>query len=165
MDANEHLRAILLKAKAVNDKVDELDLPGKNYNRPSSKNKEYSINESIDLSPISPYDGIGSALDLDDNFIASINPNHIVESQEKEIPYDNMLSKSLSKYTNTVSKKMANSGTMLTESQIRKIVREEMESIVDDYFDKRVIKEDIQLKVGNTIFSGKISPLPAKKKR
>jgi hypothetical protein len=51
----------------------------------------------------------------------------------------------------------------LTEDEVRRIVREEMQDIIFDYFDQRVIKEDIQIKVGSTIFSGKLSPLPSKK--
>lgn len=54
-------------------------------------------------------------------------------------------------------------GIGLTEDEVRTIVREEMEQIIYEYFDKRVIKEDIQIKVGSTIFSGTLSPLPGKK--
>ena len=53
--------------------------------------------------------------------------------------------------------------TGLSEDEVRSIVRDEMESIIFEYFDKRVIKEDIQIKVGSTIFSGSLSPLPKKK--
>jgi hypothetical protein len=55
----------------------------------------------------------------------------------------------------------------LNETVIRKIVREEMEdlvrSIIDEYFDKSLVTEDIQIRVGGTTFSGKLKPLPKKK--
>jgi len=66
---------------------------------------------------------------------------------------------------NQVVNRLANNQKLkasIDEETIRKIVREEMESIIEDYFDKRVIKEEIQIKVGNTIFSGNLSPLPSK---
>jgi len=51
---------------------------------------------------------------------------------------------------------------------IRQIVREEIEDIVRDvvegYLDKALITEDIQIKIGNTIFSGNLKPLPKKRK-
>jgi hypothetical protein len=56
----------------------------------------------------------------------------------------------------------------LNETVIRKIVREEMEDLVrgviEEYLDKSLVTEDIQIKIGNTIFSGNLKPLPNKKK-
>ena len=52
---------------------------------------------------------------------------------------------------------------------IRKIVREEIEDVVRDvvseYLDKSLVTEDIQIKVGETIFSGNLKPLPKKKRK
>jgi hypothetical protein len=54
-------------------------------------------------------------------------------------------------------------------NNIRQIVREEIESVVRDvvegYLDKALITEDIQIKIGNTVFSGNLKPLPKKRKR
>ena len=35
--------------------------------------------------------------------------------------------------------------------------------IIEDYFDKRVIKENVSFKAGDTTFSGTVSPLPKKR--
>jgi hypothetical protein len=35
--------------------------------------------------------------------------------------------------------------------------------VIEDYFDKRVLKENVQFKAGNTTFSGTVSPLPKKR--
>ena len=52
---------------------------------------------------------------------------------------------------------------------IRQIVREEIEDVVRDvvgeYLDKSLVTEDIQIKVGETIFSGNLKPLPKKKRK
>ena len=52
---------------------------------------------------------------------------------------------------------------------IRQIVREEIEDVVrgvvSEYLDKSLVTEDIQIKVGETIFSGNLKPLPKKRKK
>ena len=48
---------------------------------------------------------------------------------------------------------------------IREIIREELENVIDSYIDKRLLNEEIQVKVGNTIFSGNLKPLPKRKKK
>ena len=61
------------------------------------------------------------------------------------------------------------SNTPINENVIRKIVREEIEDVVRDvigeYLDNSLVTEDIQIRVGNTTFSGNLKPLPTKKKR
>ena len=56
----------------------------------------------------------------------------------------------------------------VSKTTIKKIVREEMESVVrgviEEYLDKALITEDIQIKIGSTIFSGNLKPLPKKRK-
>ena len=59
--------------------------------------------------------------------------------------------------------------TNIDTDTIRQIVREEIESVVRDvvgeYLDKSLVTEDIQIKVGETIFSGNLKPLPKKSKK
>jgi len=61
----------------------------------------------------------------------------------------------------------SNKNSSINENTIRKIVREEMEdlvrSVIEEYFDKSLMTEDIQIKVGGTTFSGKLKPLPKRK--
>lgn len=51
---------------------------------------------------------------------------------------------------------------------IRQIVREEIgdvvKEVVEEYLDKSLVTEDIKIKIGNTIFGGKLKPIPTKKK-
>ena len=59
--------------------------------------------------------------------------------------------------------------TSVNKNTIRQIVREEIEDVVRDvineYLDKSLVTEDIQIKVGETIFSGNLKPLPKKRKK
>ncbi len=52
---------------------------------------------------------------------------------------------------------------------VREIIKEELNlilpKIIKDYFEERVIKENVQFKAGDTTFSGSVSPLPRKQKR
>ena len=51
---------------------------------------------------------------------------------------------------------------------IRDIVRKEIgdvvREVVEEYLDKSLVTEDIKIKIGDTIFSGQLKPLPKKKK-
>ena len=53
-------------------------------------------------------------------------------------------------------------------NNIRQIVREEIEDVVRDvieeYLDKSLVTEDIKIKIGDTIFGGRLKPLPKKRK-
>lgn len=52
----------------------------------------------------------------------------------------------------------------INESYLRKLIASEISKalpkIVEDYFDKRLVKENVQFKAGNTIFSGTVMPMP-----
>jgi len=63
----------------------------------------------------------------------------------------------------------SNEGHTSTNAQsIREIVREEIgnvvREVVEEYLDKSLVTEDIKIKIGNTIFGGKLKPIPTKKK-
>jgi hypothetical protein len=107
------------------------------------------IENPIDV-PASPY----HTFELNEDFLKEVNPESI-NRQPKQQRVTNPAQR--------LAETKRNSTIGLTEDQVREIVRDEMEQIIYEYFDKRVIKEDIQIKVGETIFSGKLSPLPSKK--
>lgn len=68
--------------------------------------------------------------------------------------------------TNTITE--STNSVTINENVIRKIIKEEIQNIVRDvieeYLDKSLVTEDIQIKIGSTIFSGNLKPLPSKKK-
>ena len=64
----------------------------------------------------------------------------------------------------------SNEGHIPTDGKsIRDIVREEIgdvvREVVEEYLDKSLVTEDIKIKIGDTIFGGKLKPLPTKKKK
>ena len=108
--------------------------------------KEAMINEPIDI-PETPF----HTFELDD--VKDLISNGEYEEQPKPM--------------NKV-KKSDNMSLNLNETVIKKIVREEMEdvvrSVIEEYLDKSLVTEDIQIRVGGTTFSGKLKPLPQKRR-
>ena len=90
------------------------------------------------------------------------SPNHTFELADVE---DLVNESSSQPPTHTSS----NEGHIPTEGKsIRDIVREEIgdvvREVVEEYLDKSLVTEDIKIKIGNTIFGGKLKPIPTKKK-
>lgn len=108
--------------------------------------KEAMINDPIDI-PETPY----HTFELDD--VVDLMDKNEYKEQPKPV--------------NRV-KKSDNMSLNLNETVIKKIVREEMEdvvrSVIEEYLDKSLVTEDIQIRVGGTTFSGKLKPLPQKRK-
>lgn len=54
--------------------------------------------------------------------------------------------------------------TEVGESEIRRMIAQEIAKalpiVIEQYFDKRVLKENVSFKAGDTTFSGTVSPLP-----
>jgi hypothetical protein len=57
--------------------------------------------------------------------------------------------------------------TEVGESEIRTMIAQEIAKalpiVIEQYFDKRVLKENVSFKAGDTTFSGTVSPLPKKR--
>ena len=106
--------------------------------------KEAMINNPIEI-PETPY----HTFELDD--VVDLMDKNEYKEQPKTV--------NRTQKTNTVS---------VDEKTIRNIVKEEMESVVrsviEEYLDKSLVTEDIQIRVGGTTFSGKLKPLPQKRK-
>jgi hypothetical protein len=52
----------------------------------------------------------------------------------------------------------------IDEKYLRKLIASELTKalpkIIENYFDSRLVKENVQFKAGNTIFSGTVMPMP-----
>lgn len=112
--------------------------------------KKAMIDEPIDI-PETPY----HTFELEDV------PELVKESVTK------IVNKTESKSVNETKNLSTNNKTSLNENLIRKIVKEEMEnvvrSVIEEYLDKSLMTEDIQIKVGGTTFSGTLKPLPKRR--
>jgi hypothetical protein len=106
--------------------------------------KEAMVNEPIEI-PETPF----HTFELDD--VDDLVDNNRYEEQPKP-----------------VSRPQKTNNNSVDEKTIRNIVKEEMEnvvrSVIEEYLDKSLVTEDIQIRVGGTTFSGKLKPLPQKRK-
>jgi hypothetical protein len=121
---------------------------------------EAMVNDPIEI-PETPF----HTFDVSDSLVKEVNSiDENYDYEEKIIP--NKLSQSLKKSvgTTTTKKQTINEST----NDVRQMIREELTKIlpkvISEYFDQRVISEQIQVKVGNTLFSGNLKPLPSKTK-
>ena len=91
------------------------------------------------------------------------NPIDIPES-----PYPTFELDQVSDLVNESTSLPSPAPTNVNGDTIRQIVREEIGDVVRDvikeYLDKALITEDIQIKIGSTVFSGNLKPLPKKRK-
>ena len=112
---------------------------------------EAMVNNRIDI-PETPF----HTFDLSEKLVNEINSD---EYEEKPL--------TVKRLAETTRKSVQPKQTQLSESgNIREMIQEEISrllpKIMAEYFDQRVINEQIQVKVGNTLFSGSLKPLPAK---
>jgi hypothetical protein len=116
---------------------------------------EAMVNNPIEI-PETPF----HTFDISDNLINEVNSvgnGGYDEYEEKPIP---------NKLTQSPKKQVVKERINESSSDIREMVKEEISrllpKIIAEYFDQRVISEQIQVKVGNTLFSGNLKPLPSK---
>jgi hypothetical protein len=114
--------------------------------------------------------------DVNEDFIKQINPNYgqqprmITETQNQPI-YDELDEDDFYEHPiqpHVKPRELPRTQPHVTENvgDIRKMIAEEISkalpSIIEQYFDKRLIKENVQFQAGSTTFSGTVSPLPKK---
>jgi hypothetical protein len=116
---------------------------------------EAMVNNPIEI-PETPF----HTFDISDNLINEVNSvgnGGYDEYEEKPIP---------NKLSQPPKKQIVKERINESSSDIREMVKEEISrllpKIIAEYFDQRVISEQIQVKVGNTLFSGNLKPLPSK---
>jgi hypothetical protein len=111
------------------------------------------VNSRIDI-PDSPF----HSFEASEALIKEVNSGDN-DYEEKPMP----VSRLTESYKKTSQQKQ---NTSSDTGDLRQIVKEEISKIlpkvITEYFDKRVISEQIQVKVGDTLFSGNLKPLPSK---
>jgi hypothetical protein len=121
---------------------------------------EAMVNNPIDI-PETPF----HSFDVTEDLINEVNSNNNNNTSYNE-DYDEYVEKPTPTRTSQPKKQVVKERINESSSDIREIVREEISrllpKIVAEYFDQRVITEQIQVKVGNTLFSGNLKPLPSK---
>jgi len=135
-----------------------------NYNQAVKNSKlPPAIQKAMLENPIpQPSDGFEvdaeaiKALRGDDGF--SYNEQDEVDMYKK--PVRRAEAQSKRPINENVSEKIVN----IDEKYLRKLIASEitkaLPKIVENYFDNRLVKENVQFKAGNTIFSGTVMPMP-----
>jgi len=92
------------------------------------------------------------------------SPNHTFELSDVE----DLVNESVPTQQ-TIPTTVAGSNETYDSKSIREIVREEISDVVrevvEEYLDKSLVTEDIKIKIGDTVFGGKLKPIPTKKKK
>lgn len=188
MSNASRLAEILNKSKAVMHKAEEnhgsTNMNGGSGNMVSSQEKEIPnltenfINQNSKGATRSVAPKGGNYRNLSTTKM----PKHIVDAMVNnpiEIPESPNHTFELQDLQGLVNESVPNQPTIHTSSNeehiptdgksIRDIVREEIgdvvREVVEEYLDKSLVTEDIKIKIGNTIFGGKLKPIPTKKKK
>jgi hypothetical protein len=184
MDDINKLKDILSRSKAIMAKTDTEfggvgnvssidDTPAQTYQEKEIPNlTENYINTQQDRSTRSVSPQNGKYRNLKTTKMPKVVVDAMVNTpiEIPESPYASFELDQLGDLVNesTTTQSTPPDSTTTNVDNIRQIVREEIEDIVRDvvegYLDKALITEDIQIKIGNTIFSGNLKPLPKKRK-
>ena len=110
-----------------------------------------SIRKAMVETPIPQVQGVSI---FDDSFINEIaNDGEVNLIGEQEI----ITTKNIKPKT----QKITSEG--LDYSKIISIIEEVVERKINEYYDSKLVSENVQVRVGNTVFSGNLKPLPKKK--
>ena len=164
--------------------VDRMDVSSPAYET-SVKNSGLpdAIQKAMLESPIPQPNGL---TDVPEDFIKEINPNKGMINERSHVPdlpevYDEsderdfyqhpiqpeVTPREIPRTQPTTQRKQIGEHTEVGESEIRKMIAQEIAKalpiVIEQYFDKRVLKENVSFKAGNTTFSGTVSPLPKKR--
>lgn len=119
--------------------------------------------------------------DVPEEFIKELNPNRGMINERTQIPdlpevysesdereyYNHPIQPQVKPREIPRTQPHVVETTDLGEGEIRKMIAQEiakaLPKIIEAYFDKRVIKENVSFKAGDTTFSGTVSPLPKKR--
>jgi hypothetical protein len=164
--------------------VDRMDVNSSSYTTSvESSNLPPAIMKAMLDSPIPMGDTMGGT-GVSEEFIREINPN-MGRTQVPELPpiqeqYDSYDEEDEGDYYShpiqeqprareipRTQPRQVVEHTEVGESEIRRMIAQEIAKalpvVIEQYFDKRVLKENVSFKAGDTTFSGTVSPLPKKR--
>jgi len=108
-----------------------------------------------------------SGFDVDEDAIRALREDSNVPSYNEEDEVD--MYKKPVRRTETHKKRPINENVSpevvnIDEKYLRKLIASEitkaLPKVIENYFDTRLVKENVQFKAGNTIFSGTVMPMP-----
>jgi len=108
----------------------------------------------------------GSGFDVDEETIKALRENEVPSYQEDdEIDmYKKPIRRAETQSKRPINENVSQEVVNIDEKYLRKLIASELTKalpkIIENYFDSRLVKENVQFKAGNTIFSGTVMPMP-----
>lgn len=130
------------------------------YNQSVKKSKlPPAIQKAMLENPI-PEASFSYGTEVDETTIKALNENSYSESDEIDM-YEKPVRRNLKK---NLQENISNEPINIDEKYLRKLIASEitkaLPKIIENYFDDRLVKENVQFKAGSTIFSGTVMPMP-----
>ena len=112
-----------------------------------------SIRKAMIETPIPQIKNVSIFDDSIINEIANDGKDNLIEEQDDIITTKNIKPKT-----------QKNVSESFDYSKIISIIEEVVDRKIKDYYDTKLVSENVQIRVGNTVFSGNLKPLPKKVK-
>lgn len=128
-----------------------------------------AIQKAMLENPIPQPDFMG--MDVDEDAIrelrGDVRENHSTYSEEDEIDmYEKPVRRTQTQKKRVIQEQISEP-VNVDEKYLRKLIASEitkaLPKIIEHYFESRLVKENVQFKAGNTIFSGTVMPMPKRK--
>lgn len=125
-----------------------------------------AIQKAMLENPIPQPDFMG--MDVDEDAIrelrGDVRENHSTYSEEDEIDmYEKPVRRTQTQKKRVIQEQISEP-VNVDEKYLRKLIASEitkaLPKIIEHYFESRLVKENVQFKAGNTIFSGTVMPMP-----
>jgi len=108
----------------------------------------------------------GSGFDVDEDAIRALRENDgpsYHEDDEVDM-YKKPIRRAETQSKRPINENVSSEVINIDEKYLRKLIASELTKalpkIIENYFDNRLVKENVQFKAGNTIFSGTVMPMP-----
>lgn len=138
-----------------------------NYNHAVKNSKlPPAIQKAMLENPIPQPSGTG--FDVDEEAIRALREEeeHIPSySEDDEVDmYKKPVRRFETQKKRPITENVSSEALNIDEKYLRKLIASELTKalpkIIENYFDSRLVKENVQFKAGNTIFSGTVMPMP-----
>jgi hypothetical protein len=141
------------------------DVGSENYNQAVKSSKlPPAIQKAMLENPIPQPSGSG--FDVDEEAIRALRENDgpsYREDDEVDM-YKKPVRRAETQSKRPINENVSSEVINIDEKYLRKLIASELTKalpkIIENYFDSRLVKENVQFKAGNTIFSGTVMPMP-----
>jgi len=107
-----------------------------------------------------------SVFDVDEELIREVRgevPISTYDEEDESDMYENPVRRKETRKSNIIREEISEP-INIDEKYLRKLIASELTKalpkIIEHYFESRLVKENVQFKAGNTIFSGTVMPMP-----